>query len=238
MSGISRASRPSRGRTVVASSPWIVVFAGVVVMVVLLVVALGAYRGRSPAPDAAAEPYPAVPLPLPPSPASPTAGSPTPPTSPPPTPTPTPPALPGLSPRATGLPTRSPVASPTSAGAVVSVSARPPARPAPPQPPAVTGRYRVVQSFDGGFIGEVLISNAAGDGRSWTARLGFPGGRLVTAWVEGMPQGTAREFDGGFTYTSGAEVPAGGTATLRFHIERAATKPSECRVDSFGCAGV
>jgi hypothetical protein len=231
MSGIRRAPQPSPGRRLVASSPWIVVFAGVVVMVVLLIVALGTYRGRSPAPDAGAEPYPPLPLPQ-------LAGSPT--TTAPASPTPPPPALPGLSPRATGLPTRSPAASRTSAvgGVGKPLSTRSSTPPAPPRPPAMTGRYGVVETFDGGFIAEVLISNGADEERGWTVWLAFPGGRLVTAWVEGAPQGTVRKSDGGFSYTSGADVPAGGSATLRFYIEGATTRPSECTVDGFGCAGV
>ncbi|WP_233578844.1 cellulose binding domain-containing protein [Micromonospora sp. BL4] len=230
MSGMRRAPRPSRGPAAVASSPWIVVFAGVVVMVVLLFVALGAYRGRSPAPDDVSAPPPALPLPQ---------G-----TVPPIVATPTPakssasPLRPGLSPRASGpspsaaagsrQPTAGRTAGPTSSG--------PPTR-QPQVAPGVSGRYRVVQSFDGGFIGEVLIVNAAGADRGWTVRLDFTGGRLVTAWVEGVPQGTVRQTDGGFTYVSGVDVPAGGSATLRFHLERASTTPRACTVDGVRCTG-
>ncbi|MGC4880483.1 cellulose binding domain-containing protein [Micromonospora sp. DT43] len=228
MSGMRRASRPSRGPAAIASSPWIVACAGLVVMLVLLFVALGAYRGRSPAPD---DGPPPAGLPLPQVPVVPSDTSSTPLAE-------RSPALPGLSPRASGPPpstpamSRPPVVGPT----VASTSARP-STGAPQRPPAVSGRYRVVQSFDGGFIGEVLIVNASGAAHGWTVRFDFAGGRLVTAWVEGVPQGTLRQSDGSFTYVSGVDVPAGGSVPLRFHLERASTTPRGCTVDGVRCGG-
>ncbi|GAB3940169.1 cellulose binding domain-containing protein [Micromonospora vulcania] len=221
MSGMPRAPRPSRGPVAIASSPWIVVLAGVVVMVVLVFVALGAYRGRSPAPDDGAVP-PVVPLPQVTDPAA----APTPSRS-------SAALLPGLSPRATGSPPSTPASRPPSAGPPAT---RPPTR--APEPPAVGGRYRVVQSWDSGFIGEVLIVNATRESRDWTARLDYAGGRLVTSWVEGVPQGTARPGDGSFTYTSGVDVPAGGSVALRFEWQRASTTPRECTVDGVRCSGL
>ncbi|MEV7327163.1 cellulose binding domain-containing protein [Micromonospora sp. NPDC093244] len=223
MFGMRRARRPSRGPVAIASSPWIVVLAGVVVMVVLLIVALGAYRGRSPAPDAGSPP-PALPLPAVPSEE--------------PTPTPTgsssPALLPGLSPRATGVPSSSSAVSRAPTAGVTPTRAATRAA----QAPAVGGRYRVVQSFDGGFIGEVLVVNASGVRRGWTVRFEFSGGgRLVTTWVEGVPQGTVRQFDGGFTYVSGVDVPPDGSAALRFHLERASVTPRGCTVDGVRCSG-
>ncbi|MFF0231027.1 cellulose binding domain-containing protein [Micromonospora sp. NPDC005254] len=229
MSGMRRASRPSHGPAAIASSPWIVVCAGLVVMVVLLFVALGAYRGRSPAVD---DGPPPAGLPLPQAPVTPSDLS----------STPLPeraPVLPGLSPRASGPPPSTPAMSrPPAVGPTVApTSLRPSAGVPPQQPPAVSGRYRVVQSFDGGFIGEVLIINASGVDRGWTVRFEFAGGRLVTTWVEGVPQGTVRQFDGGFTYVSGVDVPAGGSVALRFHLERASTRPRGCTVDGARCSG-
>ncbi|MET8234090.1 cellulose binding domain-containing protein [Micromonospora sp. NPDC005298] len=224
MSGMRRARRPSRGPVAIASSPWIVVLAGVVVMVVLLIVALGAYRGRSPASDAGSPP-PALPLPRVPSgePAPAATGS------------SAPELRPGLSPRASGVPSSGPAV--TWAPTVASTPAREPTR-APQAPPPVSGRYRVVQSFDGGFIGEVLVVNASGVRRGWSVRFEFSGGgRLVTTWVEGVPQGTVRQFDGGFTYVSGVDVPPGGSAALRFHLERASVTPRGCTVDGVRCSG-
>ncbi|MEU5914543.1 cellulose-binding protein [Micromonospora sp. NPDC047527] len=240
MSGMRRAPRPSRGPVAIASSPWIVACAGLVVMVVLLIVALGAYRGQSPMDDGA----PPATLPLPQVPGAPTDSTQTPPLS-----RSSSPVIPGLSPRATGLPPSAPVVSPSPRvePVVVPTSARPPTRapqqapPPPPPPPqrqpAVSGRYRVVQRFDGGFIGEVLIVNASRVDRGWTVRIHFGGGRLVTSWVEGAPQGRVRQFDGGFTYTSGVSVPAGRSVPLRFHLEWAPTTPRGCTVDGVRCGG-
>ncbi|MER7457466.1 cellulose binding domain-containing protein [Micromonospora sp. NPDC126480] len=223
MSGMRRAPRSSRVTAAVASSPWIVVAAGVVVMIVLLVVAVGAYRGRSgDGVDTPLEP-PAPPLLLP-EPSAPT-GSPA--------PSPSRPVRPGLSPRASVPPTTG-VASPSVPTRAATATAGAPS-PAPPPPTGMTGRYRVVDSFDGGFIGEVLIRNATADRRGWTVRLAYPGGRFVTAWVEGVEQGTATPFDGGFTYRSGVDVAPGGTATLRFHMERTDFRPTSCTVDGRPC---
>ncbi|MEV4118358.1 cellulose binding domain-containing protein [Micromonospora sp. NPDC049645] len=230
MSGIRRASRPSRGPVAIATSPWIVVGAGVVVMVVLLVVALGAYRGRSPAPDGALPP--ALPLPS----AVVVTSSPAPVLSP-------VPVQPGLSGRGSGLPpsaaagSGSPSADPTVGPTGRPTTTRSPSRAAQGQP-AMSGRYRVVQSFDGGFIGEVSMVNASAQSRGWTVRLEFTGGRLVTAWVEGVPQGTVRQTDDGFTYVSGVDVSPGGSVSLRFHMERAPGTPRDCTVDGVRCDGL
>ncbi|WP_444948197.1 cellulose binding domain-containing protein [Micromonospora ureilytica] len=229
MSGMRRSPRPPHGPVAIASSPWIVVGAGVVVMVVLVFVAMGAYRGRSPAPDGARPP--ALPVPS-------AVVAPSVPTS---VPSPVP-VLPGLSGRASGLPpsatagASSPSAGPTVGATGRPTAARSPSRAAQGQP-AMSGRYRVVQSFDGGFIGEVAMVNASARSRGWTVRLEFFGGRLVTAWVEGVPQGTIQRSDDGFTYVSGVEVSPGGSVSLRFHMERASSTPRECTVDGVRCGG-
>ncbi|WFF00385.1 cellulose binding domain-containing protein [Micromonospora sp. WMMD964] len=230
MSGMRRAPRLTPGPAAIVSSPWVVVGAGVVVMVVLLVMTLSAYRGRSPAPDGASAP-PALPLPS----AEAAPSRPTPVASP-------APVMPGLSGRASGLPPGAVTGSPSPS---VAPPVSPPGQPvvtrspsrAPQGQPAVSGRYRVVQSFDGGFIGEVAMVNASAQSRGWTVRLEFSGGRLVTAWVEGVPQGTVRQFDGGFTYVSGVDVRPGGSVSLRFHMERAFSTPRSCTVDGVRCGG-
>ncbi|MGC5322565.1 cellulose binding domain-containing protein [Micromonospora arida] len=228
MSGMRRVPRPPHGPVAIATSPWIVVGAGVVVMVVLLIVALGAYRGRSPAPDGAQPPA----LPVPSAVVAPSV----------PTSVPSPVSvLPGISGRASGLPPSATVGSPSVDPTVGQIgkptATRSPSRAAPVQP-AMTGRYRVVQSFDGGFIGEVAMLNTSGRSRGWTVRLEFSGGRLVTAWVEGVPQGTIRQSDDGFTYVSGVEVSPGGSVSLRFHLERSPSTPRECTVDGVRCNGL
>ncbi|MDO3703443.1 cellulose binding domain-containing protein [Micromonospora sp. C28SCA-DRY-2] len=225
MSGSGRAPRKSYGTTAVASSPWIVVSIGVAVMVVLLVVALGAYRGRSPDFDAQPGPPPptvALPeLPLPPT------GS----------------ASPTPSQRATRTPAErssSPSTRPTP-----SRSSRAPApttggddAPLAVPPSPMSGRYRVVNSFHDGFIGEVLIRNSSTTDRDWTARLAFPGGRVDSAWVEGAPQGTMSRTGDGFSYRSGRDLAGGASVALRFYVERADSRPASCTVDDVACTGL
>ncbi|MFG1890958.1 cellulose binding domain-containing protein [Micromonospora sp. NPDC049051] len=229
MSDTRRAPSRSYGTTAVTSSPWIVVSVGVVVMVVLLAIALGTYRGRGPAFDAQpGPPLPTVGLAGPvPSAASPTA-------------TPSPRATAAPSRRATSRPTPerptpartssppspTPAPTPTSSGGTLLIA---------PPPSPVTGRYRLVESFADGFVGEVLITNTSSTRRGWTAQLTFPGTRLSSAWVEGTTQGTAQRIDDGFTYRSGVDLPAGGSATLRFYVQGAQSRPASCTVDGSAC---
>lgn len=223
----TRRARPSPGAAI-TSSPWIVVSIGVIVMVVLLVVALGSVRGRrtfaeAPPPDPTMS-LPQVPVTTPAAPA----GTTRPPAS------AAGPVAPGLSPRSTVLPARpTPRPSPSAGG--------PTSRPAPQPiaPPAVTGRYGVVSSFDGGFVGEVRLVNTAGTARGWTVRLAFPRGRLVAAWVSGAEQGSGRFTDGVLTYRSGADLAPGASVALQFHFERTGTtRPSSCAVDGAACSGL
>jgi hypothetical protein len=110
-----------------------------------------------------------------------------------------------------------------------------------PPRPALTGTYRVVDSFDDGFIGEVLIANPTGQDRDWTVRLRFPGnvGELRTSWVESAPQATLRTDGDTFVWRSGVPVPAGDRVALRFHFARSGTgdRPVSCAVDGSPCAG-
>jgi hypothetical protein len=122
-----------------------------------------------------------------------------------------------------------------------------PSRPRPttsrPRPePAVTGRYRVVQSFDDGFIGEVFVANPTGRDRDWTVRLRFAGnvGNLRASWVESAPQATLATDGSTYVWTSGVPVPAGSGVALRFHFARSGSgdRPRTCTVDGTACTGV
>ncbi|MFC0003086.1 cellulose-binding protein [Micromonospora siamensis] len=246
MSGTRRVR--SGAASVVSSSPWVLVSIGVIVMVVLLLVALGAYRGRAPGGAALPRADATMPLPeLPPSsagsgPASPSTGGVS--------ATPPPAALPGLSPRSSVPPvvrtaTPLPPANGGTVGAAPATGPAAPSTPAAPEPvppstpPVVTGRYQVLETFDDAFIGEVLVSNAAGEPRAWTVRLTFPVGELVTAWIEGAPQGGVGRSGDTWTFTSGEDLVAGASVPLRFHFERTggATSPSGCSVDDTPCTG-
>jgi len=198
------------------------------VMVVLLAIVLGTYRGRGPAFDAQpVPPPPPIGLAEPEESAiSPTATR---------------------SPQRSATPSRQATARPTAQQPTPERASSPPsAAPtrsidaaliAPPPAPAtaLTGHYRVVESHTAGFLGEVVISNTSSTGRDWAAQLTFPDGRLVTAWVAGMAQGTARRVDGGFTYRSGAALPGGASVTLRFLMEGGKSNPTSCTIDGEAC---
>ncbi|MER7415867.1 cellulose-binding protein [Micromonospora peucetia] len=227
MPGTRRTSIRSYGTTAIASSPWIVVSVGVVVMVVLLAIALGTYRGRGPAFDARPGPPPPTAALAEPAPSATSSA------------TRSPRATPTPSGRATGRPTperptpgrSSRPPSPTPSGSGDGLRVEPPPPPAPP----VSGRYRVVASDADGFVGEVLVSNASSTGRGWTARLTFPGGRLDSAWIEGAGQGTVRRIDDGFTYRSGHDLPGGASVALRFYVAGTQSRPASCTVDDGAC---
>ncbi|MET8907428.1 cellulose binding domain-containing protein [Micromonospora sp. NPDC004551] len=231
MPGMRRV-RPSPGAAI-TSSPWIVVSIGVIVMVVLLAVALGSVRGRRTYAEA---PPPAPTMSLPPvpvtTPTAPDATTARPPTS------AAGPVVPGLSPRSTAFPARPTPRASSDAGGPGSRPAAPPSAP-PTTPSPVTGRYGVVSSFDGGFVGEVRLVNTAGAARGWTVRLTFPRGRLVAAWVSGAPQGSGGFTDGVFSYRSGVDLAPGASVALQFHFEQTGTtRPTTCAVDGAPCSGL
>lgn len=226
MSG-TRRTRPLPGAsTAIASSPWIVVSIGVIVMVVLLVLALASTRGRRPYIDARpGPPVATIPLPgLPPGTPSRAAS------------TRTPPAVPGLSPRSTVLPS---TGRPTSSASARAGGGGGTERPAPPPVrPSVTGRYGVANTWDGGFLGEVLIVNADSTARGWTVRLAFPEGRIVGFWVAGAEGGSGRVSDGVLTYRSGADLAPGRSVPLQFQVENTRTiRPELSTVNDSRCSG-
>ncbi|MGK5741701.1 cellulose binding domain-containing protein [Micromonospora sp. URMC 103] len=242
MGGTSDDPGRSPGRAI-ASSPWIVVFAGVVVMVVLLVVALSTYRGRSPGPGSARPANAGAPLPTPRWPsaattADATAGTTAPSSAGAPSSS-TPSPSPSVRSSSPSAPSPSRTASPAGASAEAPEGAPSPRISAPPPaPPAVTGRYGVDREFTGGFIGAVKVSNTSRTGQDWEVRLAFSGGRLSTAWVANAQQGTLRQSDGGYTYRSGERLASGTSVVLQFHVEGDSTTPTVCTVNGGGCSGL
>lgn len=113
--------------------------------------------------------------------------------------------------------------------------------PAPTAGP-VRGRYQVLNSYGGSFIGEVLVSNTSARDSGWQVQLRFPAavGELITAWVEGAPQATLRRSGDSYIWSSGAPVAAGAQVPLRFHFNRSGTGnlPSSCTVNGGSCTGV
>ncbi|GAA4722882.1 cellulose binding domain-containing protein [Phytohabitans rumicis] len=136
-------------------------------------------------------------------------------------------------------PSASPKPSPSRSPVARRTTAKPPTTQAPPAPPAVTGDYRVLNSYGDSFIAEVLVTNSSGSGRDWTVRLQFPTnvGRLHTFWVEGAPQATLQRLGPAYVFTSGVEVPARSSVPLRFQFERWGqdNDPSACAVNGTPC---
>nr|MDT0659639.1 hypothetical protein [Micromonospora sp. DSM 115978] len=210
----------------VAAVPWIVVSAGVIVMVFLLVTAVGCLPAEN-------RPVTAPPSFVPDWPFAP--GGPT-----------TPDAEES---RGGATPTGHPgtgSGAPSGAAPGAAMATEPATAPSPtasrtkPAPaPEVTGHYQVMASYDDSFIAEVVVGNVASTGRQWTVELRFPAGvgELRTFWVESAPQATLRRSGGLFVFTSTVALPARSTVPLRFHFDRtgAVNSPSECRVNGASC---
>ena len=113
------------------------------------------------------------------------------------------------------------------------------ARTSRPSVGPVSGRYRVVDSYDDAFIGEVLVTNTSGGNRDWWVELRFPARveDLITSWVESAPQATLHRSGPAFVWTSRVPVPAGGAVALRFHFSRTGSGdlPSVCTVNEAAC---
>ena len=206
--------------------PWVPSALGVMVLIALLIVAAGRFSAK-PEQDRAVPPAPFLPVPAP--------------TFTPPPPSLLPPASP--SPSVSARPDRQVTASATPRPGRTATRTSPPSTttaPAP-APAAVSGRYRVVESFDDGFIGEVLIADEAGRDSDWRVELRFPAavGDLITSWVESAPQATLRRSGAGYIWTSGVPVPARGQVALRFHFARSGTgdQPTSCTVNGQTCSG-
>jgi hypothetical protein len=155
---------------------------------------------------------------------------------------------PALSPSRVPSPSSVPSAHRTSPRPAVSQSPRSAARSAVSKaprtvPPAdVTGRYRVVASYQTEFIGEVRISNGSSGPRHWTVRLAFGRdvGAMRTFWVESQPQATLRRSGPAYIFSSTAPVAARSTAVLRFQFNRSGrdNKPESCSTNGLTCAGL
>lgn len=201
--------------------PWLPTVAGVVVLAGLLVFALVSLR-----PDREERTLPPTPVATPPF----LAGPSVPESSPSPTVAAT---LASPTIEATLASPRRPSPSPSRSRAAESPERRPPT-------PDLTGRYRTVQTFDGGFIGEVLVTNSSAAGRTWTVRLRFPStiGPMRTFWVEGAPQATLKQEGEVFAFTGSAPVGARSSVALRFQFDRrtSATTPLTCTVNGVACS--
>jgi hypothetical protein len=131
---------------------------------------------------------------------------------------------------------------PTEAEPTASTPRPSPARTTPTPPGPVTGRYRVVDSFEDGFIGEVRVSNASDRENDWVVRLRFPAnvGELKASWVESAPQATLSRSGSWYVWSSEVPLSAHGQALLRFHYARSGPGdvPAACTVNGAACSGL
>jgi hypothetical protein len=230
------------------AAPWVPVLVGVLVMVGLFVVAFASILARETPVGPSSADRPAVPV------APGGDGGPAPATAP---PTPPPGAATGTAVAAPPPPSLSLSTRVPSAAGSVAARPGPPPPPAPPpragRPPAtrttapvpvsgVRGRYRVMDSYQDSFIGEVLVTNTSGAPVTWTVELRFPSnvGALRTAWVESAPQATMRRSGSAYVFTGSVPLAAGASVPLRFHFERSGSDsyPSSCTANGSACTGV
>jgi hypothetical protein len=147
-------------------------------------------------------------------------------------------------------------AAPPSAAAGLGIASRPhapsmpasatrstaPKAPRKAPPVDVTGRYRVVASYQTEFIGEVLVSNASGRPRDWTVQLAFGSdvGAMRTFWVESQPQATLRRVGASYVFTSAVPVAARSSVVLRVQFDRSGrdNTPVSCSTNGLTCAGL
>ncbi|MEU8235083.1 hypothetical protein AB0C12_36285 [Actinoplanes sp. NPDC048967] len=199
--------------------PWLPTLLGVCALIALLVIAATRFTSS---PEVRAVP-------------------PAPPFLPPPVQSPAPSSTPISAPPSTRPAPRMRPATATTSPRPVRSSSRATTAPAP-APGPVSGRYRVVDSYDNAFIGEVLVANSAGRDSDWRVELRFPPavGDLITSWVESAPQATLRRSGDSFIWSSGAPVAARGQVALRFHFSRSGSGnlPSACTVNGQGCSGL
>ncbi|GIG92936.1 cellulose-binding protein [Plantactinospora endophytica] len=226
------APEPTRPRFL-AAAPWLVVLAGVLVMIILFVLATGYFssdlRRTSGVPDPA---WPFAQGGTPSSaagPASPTDGVPT-----------VEPALPTpTTARPAGARNPAPSRTTPSRGTTPPPSFRPTTAAPKPAEPALTGRYRVLADYRDSFIAEVLVRNTGGAAQSWTVELRFRNEvhGLRNYWIEGAPRPSADRDDGRYVFRSGVPLSGNRSDPLRFHLERwgDSERPISCTVNGRAC---
>ncbi|GAA2378784.1 hypothetical protein Cme02nite_18590 [Catellatospora methionotrophica] len=128
------------------------------------------------------------------------------------------------------------VAPGASAAVPPSAAASAPSRPGPTEGAAVTVTYRTLETWNGGYIGEIAIRpNAALDG--WSAKVTLPRGAAVTSAWDRID---FRQDGDRVTFTPQAvhrELPAGEEFTVAFQVgdPSGATRPESCAVEGVSC---
>ncbi|MEW2332122.1 SRPBCC domain-containing protein [Micromonospora chersina] len=118
-------------------------------------------------------------------------------------------------------------------------SASPTRTPSPSPSPAaaLTASYETVSDRVFGYRGQVVLSNRGPAARSgWAVTVTLGDDATV-----GTVNGAEAKQDGAVVTFTGAAVPAGGSATIRFDVrdpDLTATRPEGCTVDGAACAGL
>lgn len=140
--------------------------------------------------------------------------------------------------------TSHPAKPPPAPPATPSPSKRPPTtnptKTNPPPAAPLTGRYRVLNSWDDGFIGEVLVGNDSDQPHDWTVKLRFPDGvgRLYASWVSGAPDATLTREGNTYVWRSGVPVDGWSQVPLQFQFSNrpgSGTWPSLCTANGADC---
>lgn len=105
-----------------------------------------------------------------------------------------------------------------------------------------TAVYRLMNSYDDSFIGEVLVTNPTTGVRHWSLQITFDDnvGELYTFWVESAPQATMSRNGPTYTFISTVPLSAGASVSLRVHFARegADAPPRVCTVNGGTCRSV
>ncbi|MFI6329746.1 SRPBCC domain-containing protein [Micromonospora chersina] len=109
--------------------------------------------------------------------------------------------------------------------------------PGPSSAAPLAASYETVSDRVFGYRGQVVLSNPGPAARSgWTVTVTLGDGATV-----GTVNGAEAKQDGAVVTFTGAAVPAGGSATIRFDVrdpDVTATRPEGCTVDGAACAGL
>jgi hypothetical protein len=131
-----------------------------------------------------------------------------------------------------GTPTGRPIGTPSpSAGAVASL--------APPAGADISAVYSLQQTWPGGFIARVLLTNAATTGQSWQIAIEYPSTvtRYVTGWSNGSNPPTTTTSGQRSTITGPAPLGAGQSVAVFVQYDDQGTDigPTSCSVNGSAC---
>lgn len=121
---------------------------------------------------------------------------------------------------------------------VKSVGLLPPTqRPsASPAPAPLSAKYATSATFDGGYVGQVTITNAGGAPQAWKVNLTMPPGVTITNVWGAMVQRTGQAYQ--ITAVGAAPLAGGSTYSIGFQATRGTGpyQPTTCAINDRICA--